>query len=171
MSQLIFLHNELLNPKLQKELHIPLEFIIFGITEGRMYRHYNSQNNFIIPANTLQKWGNDVIYGGLFICKDFNFYSRLLDAYHVNSKSTMSHNHIKDLHHRIEASVTVIHFSTLDELAHLKYKEGETITAQTYHGNINHPKIKQRLNKKTSYRVISGIDKENFKQLFWEVNK
>lgn len=169
MDKLIFLSNELQNPHQQREMHLPLEFITFGITEGRMYKHFRNQSNFIVPNDTLRHWGNEVIYGGLFLCKDFDFYAALFDAYHVCSLSRLSRNHNLDIHHRIEVDVKPIYFKTLDDLSRLKYKEGESVKAQTYMGNIKHNKISQRLNKTVSYRITSGIDAENFKQLFWEV--
>lgn len=171
MDKLIFLSNELQNPHQQRELRIPLEFITFGITEGRMYKHFRNQSNFIIPIDTLKRWGNEVIYGGLFLSKDFDFYAEILDAYNMCSLSKLLRNHDLDIHHRIEVDVKPIYFKTLDDLARLKYKEGEPIKAQTYMGNLKHNKITQRLNKTVSYRIIDGIDTYNFKQLFGEVTK
>lgn len=168
MNQLIFLSNELINPEIQKEMHLPLEFITFGITEGRMYKHFRNQSNFIIPVDALKRWGNEVIYGGLFLCKDFDFYARILDAYHVCSLDRLRKNHDMDVHHRIEVDVRPIYFNTLDELARLKYREGSSIKAQTYMGNLKHNKITQRLKQTVSYRIIDGIDKNNFKKLFEE---
>ena len=168
MDKLIFLSNELINPEVQEELRIPLKFISFGITEGRMYRHFRNQSNFIIPVDTLKRWGNEVIYGGLFLRKDFNFYARLLDAYHLCSLDRLKRNHDLDVHHRVEVDVTPIYFNTIDELARLKYREGTSIKAQTYMGNLKHNKITQRLNKTVSYRIIDGIDIHNFKKLFEE---
>lgn len=166
MDKLMFLSNKLQSPEHQKELNIPLTFVAFGITEGRMYKHFHSENTFIIPINSMKRWGNNVVYGGLFLCKDFDFYSRLLDAYHMCSMSTLHRNHTCDIHHRVNISVTPIRFNTLDELSRLKYKEGEPIEVQTYMGNIKHPRITQRLRKTVSYRIIDGIDADNFKKLF-----
>lgn len=136
-----------------------------------MYRHYGKRSNFVVPNDTLKHWGNDVVYGALFICKDFDFYNRIFDAYHVCSLSTLARNHINDIHHRVEVDVKPIYFDSINELASLQYREGEPIKATTYMGNTNHNKISQRLNKTVSYRIIDGIDAKNFKQLFWEVTK
>lgn len=168
-SNLIFLYNELQSPNRQRDLRIPLEFICFGIAEGRMYSHFRNQSTFVVPNNALRAWGNTVVYGGLFLCKDFFFYQRLLDAYHVCSLSTMMRNHEQDIHHRIITTITSIHFASLSDLASLKYREGQRVEAHMYIGNLNHPKIKQRLTQNASYRIISGIDKEHFTQLFGEV--
>lgn len=166
MNSLIFLSNELMNPVIQRELRLPLEFITFGMTKGKMYKHFKNKGTFILPPKLSKAWGNTFIYGGLFICKDFDFYARILDAYHVCSLSTMLRNHNQDVQHRVEVEVITIHFQTLDELARLKYREGESIKANTYIGNIKHPKIKIRTKKTTHYRVTSGVDAPHFTQLF-----
>ena len=177
MSNLIFLTNQLQNPNFQKQMHLPLHFICFGIVEGKMYKYFNNKNNFIIATDyinqPIKRWGNSVVYGGVFLCEDINFYIRILDAYHLCSLSTLLKNHDKDIFHRIKTQITPIHFKTLDELSRLKYTENnEKIEAQMYVANTNHPKINKRINdKKNSYRIIDGIDTKNFKQLFWEVSK
>ena len=168
MNNLLFLTNELINPDLQREMKLPLTFIQFGIAEGKMYKHFGNRSTFICKDSN-KRWGNNVVYGGIFLCNDFDFYSRILDAYHLCSMSTMLRNHNQDLHHRVEIDVTPIYFKTLDELARIKYKEGKGILALTYKGNTKHPKIIKRLINERSFRVIDGIDEQNYKKLFWEV--
>lgn len=168
MDKLLFLTNELINPNLYKQMHIPLSLISYGITKGKMYTHHGDRHKTFITLPVNKVWGNDVIYGALFLCKDFDFYSRILDAYHVCSMTTMYRNHKLDLHHRGVVNVSPIHFDTLDDLARLRYREGNIINAETYLGNTQHPKISQRF-KNPSYRLLSGIHGEGFKQLFWEV--
>lgn len=171
MNKLIFLANNLQSPKVQKKMNLPLQFINFGIIKGRMYKYFGKNDVFVIPIESYREWGNTVIYGGIFLCNDFDFYSRILDAYHICSMSTLLCNHKNDIFHRVHVDVTPIYFETLDELARLKYKESkETFKVQTYIANINHPKINNRLNKTNSYRVIDGLNAEKFKELFWEVN-
>jgi hypothetical protein len=123
----------------------------------------------LLPSN--KRWGNEMIYGALFLCKDFDFYARIFDAYHACSMSTLLRNHDLDLHHRMHVHVTPIYFKSLDELSRLKYREGEPVYVQTYLGNPKHPKIANRLNSTVSYRITDGIDTENYKKLFWEVTK
>ncbi len=101
------------------------------------------------------------------LCKDFDFYARILDAYHVCSLSSMRQNHKIDVHHRVKVNVTPIYFTSLDELSRLKYTEGSNVFAQTYLGNPNHPKISQKLNAKQTCRIVDGIDKSNYIKL-WE---
>ncbi len=171
LSNLLFLTNELQSPFLYKQMKLPLEFIAFGITEGKMYKHFRNQSTFVAPVDIRGKNGNIVVYGGLFHCSDVNFYLRIFDAYHVCSLNTLHKNHINDLHHRIITNITPIYFNTLDELARLKYREGETLPAHTYIGNIKHPNIKRRIFTVpfTSYRIKDGIVARCFKSLYEEV--
>ncbi|MDD2493882.1 MAG: hypothetical protein PHE29_01685 [Tissierellia bacterium] len=169
MDKLIFLVNELQNPIRQRELHIPLTFISFGFIKGKLYKHYHSKSTFAINDMN-KKWGNETVYGGLFLCKDFNYYARILDAYHVCSMSTLYRNHIRDIHHRTKINITTISFNSLNDLARLKYNETTQIKAETYIGNPNHPNISKRvLCTNHTYRIIDGIDVNNFKTLYREV--
>lgn len=154
-------------------MRIPLEFICFGITKGKMYSLPGLKNTFISVSDNITLTRNYVVYGALFLCKDFDFYSRILDAYHLCSLSTLLRNHPCDELHRVEVPVTPIYFSSLDELQRLSYREStDSIQAQTYTANTNNPKIIKRMDTTmNSYRITSGIDAANFKKLFWEVKK
>jgi len=171
-SNLFFLYNELMNPVVYHELmHLPFEFICFGTTDGRMYDHYYNHSTFIVPLGKQKKWGNSKVYGALFLCKEFEFYADLLDAYNACSLTKLRRNHIKDIHHRERVDVTPIYFDTLDDLSRLKYTEGVPLSATTYIGNVNHPKINQRFVTEKNYRIVDGIDKKNFTKLFRRVNE
>lgn len=162
----MFISNEILGVEKRTQLRIPMTFISFGIIEGKMYRHFRNRGTFIVKDEG--NWGNRVVYGGIFAISEFNFYISLLDAYHQCSMSTFRFNHNKDVHHRSIEEVTPIHFNSIDELERLQYRENSPINAHVYLGNKNHPKIKQRFNKKTSYRIIDGVD-EHFIELYREV--
>ena len=168
-SSLLFVTNELLNPNQQRDMRLPFKYIVFGITEGRMFKHFRSNSTFITPNNVKKAWGNSVVYGSIFLIDNFDYYAPILDAYHLCSMSTLQGNQRWDIHHRIKVNVNPIHFNTLDELASLKYKEGEPIEVETYIGNVDHPKINQRINNSHSLRVIDGVN-PHFKSLFMEVN-
>lgn len=150
-------------------MRLPLHFVSFAIAEGKMYKHYHNPSNFIIGLGETKNWGNQVIYGALFLCNDFEFYSTILDAYHACSLSTLKTNHIRDLHHRVEVNVRPITFASINDLSRLLYKEQDSIKSQIYQGNTNHPRIACRLNNHNSFRIIDGIDAKHFKQLYWEV--
>lgn len=162
-SNLVFISNQLLDKELVKTLNVPLEPIAFAFIDGKMYKHYGNEGTFVLDYG--KDWGNNVVYGIIYSIIDFHFYIHLLDSYHQCSKSLVGFNHPMDVHHRIEVQATPIHFDTLDEFSRLKYRESEPLSVNAYHGNLNHPRIKQRLNKTVSYRITDGID-PNFIKLF-----
>lgn len=152
-------------------MKLPLEFISFGITKGKMYYTYGKKDTFISTTDNIMQNRNTVVYGALFLCKDYDFWARILDGYHLCSLSTLLRNHQYDELHRVNTLVTPIYFKTLEELNLLKYMEADaSFYAQTYVANLNNPKIKQRLDTNiNTHRISSGIDAINFKKLFWEV--
>jgi len=172
-SSLLFLTDCLQNPCYYKQMNLPLEFIAFGITEGKMYRY--RFGNFVIPLDEVIAYGNTVVYGGLFYCPDITFYLRILDGHYLCSKSIMHKNHALDLRHRRIAPVTPIYFNDLDELIMLRYKEGGPVDAHVYYGNtkreVVHNRIGRRENHGRNYRVIDGIEAEHFLSLYKEVNE
>lgn len=169
MSKLVFISNELQSPLVQRELRIPLQFISFAYIEAKMYKHFRNESSFTLPMKTSRRWGNYNVYGALFHVEDFDFYIRLLDAYHTCSISALLTNHKNDIHHRVKTNATPIYFNTLDDMGRLKYREKEPILSHVYVGNQNHGKIKRRLNSTVSYRIIEGVDKKHFQELYKEV--
>lgn len=170
-SNLVFVCNELINPEMQKMLNIPMEFITFAITNGKMYRHYGSNNVFLIPPGRDKEWGNTKVYGAVYLVKDYFFYVDLLDAYHMCSKNKLSYNHSKDTHHRISIDVTPIRFKSIEELNSLKYREGSDVQVISYIGNVKHPKIEKRFLTTKNYRVVNGVYEKGFLKQFREVSE
>lgn len=171
MDKLIFLTNDLLNPKLQREMKLPLKFISFAISEGKMYRGIRNISTITTSLDSNKLWGNIVVYGAIFLCNDFEHYSRIIDGYNVCSKSALGRNHMYDLNHRFESEVTMIHFNSIEELVDLRYIEQKKVLVEKYLCNTSNPKIKKRINSiNPSYRVIDGVQPKDFKELFWEVS-
>lgn len=168
-SNLIFIYDKMLSPQVYKSMQLPFQFISFAFTEGKMYSHWLDTGIFLLPPGRDIPWGNSVVYGAIFLVEDYFFYSGLIDSYYACSKNKMSRNHIKDMHHRVEKEVTPITFNSISELNKLKYEEKTSLYMDTYIGNINHPKIKQRLNSSHNYRIVNGIYEKGIKKLFREV--
>lgn len=169
LADLVFLTNELQSPSRQRDLNLPFEFVSFGHTDGALYKHYRNQSTFYLPSDT-PLWGNTVVYGGIFLINDFDFYARILDAYHLCSLSTLMRNHPLDTHHRIKRKATPIHFDSQDDFQRLKYREKEPLNVTMYVANPNQPKITKRIqDTKHNYRIVNGVDREHFKQLIREV--
>jgi hypothetical protein len=171
MSKLLFLYNEIINPSLIREMKLPLRFVTFAYTEGKLYSHFRQNSTFILPTGNTKAWGNRLVYGAVFMLDDFEFYVRTLDSYHACSLSAIRTNHQNDIMHRLRVPCVPISFNNLDDLGRLKYSERQQHECFTYFGNPNHRKIRQRLVPNPSYRLIDGVDKESFKQLYEEVSK
>lgn len=159
-NKLLFVGNELLG-ETRELLRVPMEFITFAFVEGKLFKHFRNDGTFILSYG--KPWGNSVVYGAIFAINDFDFYTRILDSYHQCSLSALGRNHLFDVHHRITTKATPITFASIDELERLKYRERNQVEVQMYEGNQNHPKIKQRLNKTHSYRIVDGVDKNLIK--------
>lgn len=171
MDKLIFLATSILSKKKQLELRLPLVFINYALIEGKLYK-YKSFPHLNVPLGYNKNRDNRVIYGALYLCKDFDFYSKQLDAFFSCSLSALGSNHRFDLSHRVESDVTLIEFETLDQLSRLMYEEKATIKAEIYTCNTNHPKIKRYISDtRNRTRVKSGVDVIAFKQLFMEVSQ
>jgi hypothetical protein len=164
--QLLFLSNEMMSPHWHRRSNVPLQFVSFAYVEGKMYHHKQRKGTFVVRKN-LRSWGNDVVYGALFVLNDAHFYNRLLDSYQACSKSALLRNHSYDYHHRINAMATPIYFNDVEEFQSLRYREGEEVRCQMYVGNSNQPNINHQL--QTRSRIVDGVDKQHFKELIREV--
>lgn len=150
---------------------MPLQFIAFAHIEGKLYHLPGKRGTFV--ANGDNSWGNNVVYGAIFLLQDFDFHIRTLDSMSLCSLSTLGRNHSLDMMHRLRVQATPIHFDSINELERLMYKETEPIEVQAYIGNLNHPKINHRVANRNSryYRIIDGINADSFLQLYREVNE
>lgn len=168
-AELVFLSNELLSPNLRDKLNLPMEFITFAMTDGKMYKHYNNNGVFFIPLGRDMGWGNTKVYGAVYLVKDFFFYASMLDAYHICSYDKLQSNHIRDTSHRVYVDVTPIDFRNIEELSSLQYREGKSINVVSYVGNIKHPRINKRFQTTKNYRMVSGVYNKPFLQQYREV--
>ena len=169
MSKLLFLYDTFINPDMIRNLKLPMHFITFAYTEGKLYTHFRKDGTFLLPHGTTKAWGNRNVYGSIFQLDDFEFYIRVIDAYQRCSLSSLSRNHNNDIMHRLRVPCVPISFNTLDDLGRLRYSEREEHECYTYFGNPKHRKIRQRLVRNPSYRLIDGVDKANFIKLYEEV--
>lgn len=163
--RVLFISDKLLDPDYRDMMRLPMEFVCFAIADGRMYTHEFKVNTFV--AQGLKKHGNNKVYGAVYVLKDDFYHLRTLDSHYLCSMSVLHRNHTLDLSHRIIADVIPITFDSLQELDTLRYNELEPIKVEMYVGNLNHTKLKKRINQKRSrnYRVTNGVDENLLKQI------
>ncbi len=167
MKQLIFLYDRTLDKNYRDKLLLPIQFVSYGYINAKMY-HYKEHRDTLIALDNnhiSRQWGNDKVFGGVFLLDYYNVTIRTLDGLYGCSKARLNKNNNNDLMHRIKVPVTLITFDSLEDLAVMKYKERKVILADTYLGNPNHQWIRHRI-KMQRYRVIDGVDKQNFKKMF-----
>lgn len=167
MKQLVFLYDRTMDKQYRDKLLLPIHFISYGYINAKMY-HYKEHKDTLIAVDNnhvSRKWGNDKVFGAIFLLDYYNVSIRTLDGLYGCSKARLNKNNKNDLMHRVKVPVTLITFNDLDELAVMKYKEKTSIQADAYLGNPNHEWIKHRI-KMQRYRVIDGIDKVSFKKMF-----
>lgn len=172
MKNLVFLYDILLDGKYRRETQLPLTFISYAFINAKMYHYYEHRygpirSNLIAVENDAvsRRWGNDKVFGGIFLLDYFNVTIRDLDGLYSCSKSRINKNNRNDLMHRKVIETTPIQFKSLDELSRHKYKRLEIIKTHAYLGNPFHRWISHRI-KMERYRVIDGVDKKHFKMLF-----
>jgi len=170
MSELIFISNELLSPELRNALKIPLMFVGYAFTKGKMYKHRNSC--IITNSTSVKKWGNSVVYGAVYLLQDYSHFIRILDAYHSCSKAMLRKNNAYDFLHREEINVTMIKFNSIDELKHLKYVENDTVQVEAYVCNLENNNAKRIVfNNMNSQRIQSGVNANIIKQIKHEMEE
>lgn len=168
MKNLIFLYDKLINKVYREKLLLPIHFVTYGFINAKLYEYYDMNEYRVIAVendNVVRTWGNDKVFGGIFLLDYFNVKIRELDAFYACSKSRLNKNNKNDLMHRKVTEVTPIAFETLEDLAVMKYVQRDSVLINAYLGNPNHKWINHRI-KANKYRVIDGIDIENFKELF-----
>lgn len=162
MRRVVFIYNDLLDEKYQKQLRLPLEFICFGYIENAvMYdikgKYYAVQENVLKRTSKYNK-----VYGALYILHNSEHFLRVLDAVMVCSKSYLGKNHELDISHRQKIKAYPIHFKSIEEFLKLKYNEGEGLEVITYLANPNNDVIKTNVLNSVRNRVIEGLDINNF---------
>ena len=165
--KLLFLADNLLDPINQEKANLPLDFVCFAHTEGKMYRY----NGNTVLAKDVGSHGNSVVYGAVYALRDEYYHIRTLDALFNCSLSGLGRNHSLDMQHRRREVVTPIHFRSLDELRRLMYRELEPIETDMYVANNTHPTIQKRIERtqKFNYRIKDGINKKPFLAQFGRV--
>ena len=162
MRTVVFLYNELLDEKIQKELGLPLEFISFAYVENMTLYEINGKS-IMVTKDTLRKSNRDnKVYGAIFVLNNSEKFLRILDASLMCSKSMIGRNHDLDVHHRTKLKITPIHIKSIEDFLSLKYNEVEQMEIISYMGNVKNKTIREKVQNKTDNRVKYGFDINNF---------
>ena len=174
MKKIIFLYDKFINPKFINKRKLPLTFISFGFIKGKLYSSSTAMRRYSVFATDegKRKYGNNKVYGALFVLDRAEHFLRILEGLYACSYLRLNKNHKLDIMHRKVVQFTPIIFPSLDDLSKGKYTELKEVKCIAFYGNILHPHIAHRISNPSNncFKINSGVDAENFKELYMEVN-
>ena len=172
MDKLIFLYDALMTEEQRKKILLNAEFLTCGQMQGKMrwmvsYRStYQEQRRiFAIPKNT-----SKVIYGGIFLVKDWELHRQKVHAYYHNSIPNCGHTLQEDLFDYQEIPVRPIKIKNLKDLTTGRYKVGNDVPCGVFVGNSGNGRVYYN-SKNEPYYDEKRIDKNNFIQMIKENSK
>lgn len=164
MNQLIFLYDDLMLKEIQKKLNVKLQFLSAGVINAKRYRLNDTKHyrEFIIPKHT-----TNLIYGGIFLVRNYDENKYKLHAWHNNSIPFTNQTMKEDLYDCQILKITPIKFKDTVNTCVC----GECISAICFIGNINNKQVKHSINKPywkiirndfdRFYKMVSENRKEN----------
>ena len=163
MDKLIFVYDKLMTAKEQALSSLDLEFIAFGQMRGKLYFLNDDKKRriFALPSK-----GNStkLVYGGIFLLKNYEEKQYKIHAYYNNSIAFTGETFIEDLFDMKEITVTPIKFVNLRQIEKNEYIKGEPVKCNCFIGNLSNYKI-QHSKKRGRYYRIQNVDAESFVQM------
>lgn len=173
-DKFLFLYDKLMTAAERKKIKLNAEFIACGQMHGKMRwvvtrrisnknAYKNTRRIFAIPKDTTK-----VIYGGIFLVKEWEFERQKVHAYYHNSIPNCGHTLREDLYDFAEVGVRPIKFQQLKDLKTGRYKIGEELICGAFVGNLANGRMNYN-NINEPYYSEKRIDKENFITMITEV--
>ena len=166
---LIFIYDKLQLESLQKALHLNLEFVGFAYITGYKLYHYRKSIVAMREMEGKRRYGNNKVFGSVYKVPNFYYNALKLDAYYYCSQARIGKESEHDLRCRVKDDVTIIQFTSKDELINHAYKTSSKIKAYLYTGNRQDKKLLKHIQYGRS-RLCSGIDIPTYKVLLEQHN-
>lgn len=159
MNKLIFVYDKLMTKTEQANANLSLEFISFAQINSKLYWLTDGKRKrlLLMPTKGLT---TNLVYGGIFLLKDYENNRHKLHSYYNNSIPYTSMTMIEDLYDFVDVQVTPIKFSSLKCIEVNNYTKGELVECSSFIGNLSNRIVKY--NTKRSYYKSKGVDKEHF---------
>ena len=149
----------------QECANLDLEFIAFGQISAKMYWMTDTKRKRIFATNPPIKT-TSLIYGGIFLLKDYEHNRYKLHTYYNNSIPYTDCILIEDLYEMRNVNVVPISFGSLKDLESGKYKKGNSIECFSFFGNPVNKQI--QYNTARRYYKLKGVDGDSFIKLIRE---
>lgn len=173
-KKLVFFYDELMTKEGQEKLRLPIKFLSYGYTYGRMYWCSDGKKRryFIVPPQTIRHRVNynRIIYGGIFVINDFKEYERAIYSYYNSSIPYTECIMQEDLFFPTQQQATPIKFKSIEDFELCKFSSLNPIDSLVMMGNEANHKITNSMSKGRYYRRTSGIDVPNFLLMIKENN-
>lgn len=166
MDELFFIYDKLLTKQERDKIHLDLQFISLAQMQGKMYWYTDSKKKWIfaVPQDT-----SKVIYGGLFLMKDYDLHKHRIHAYYNNSIGSSGKTFIENTYDLSNVQVRPIKISSLSDLLTGRYKVGDGVDCKCFVGNLQNNRMNFN-SKRQRYYGTQRIDKESFITLIEEQN-
>ena len=95
-DKLIFLYDELMTKEYQEILRLPLKLVSLGLINAKLYFYNDTKirRKFIIPN---EKQSSSVVFGGLFLLKDYNEYKFHIHSFY-NNEAMLETSFVEDFY-------------------------------------------------------------------------
>lgn len=138
--------------------NLNLKLISYAIIHGKLYWLNDTKKKRIIsiPSNR----STSLIYGGLFLCEDYENNKHKLHAYYNNSIPFTGNTVIEDLYDFSEVTAIPIVFSSLKDIEQNDYKKGIPVECSCFVANFSNRLVGDTVRK--PYHKMKGVDAVNF---------
>ena len=162
MKKLFFLYDKLITNQEQTNSRLPFEFVSFAQLNSKMYWLSDGKRRrvFTVPPKRMT---TNLIYGGLFVLKDYEHNRHKLHSYYNNSMPYTGGTMIEDLYDLVNVRVTPIKFSSLKNIVDNVYVKGEAVECSSFFGNLVNKDVCYCASK--PYHRQKGVDMNNFIRL------
>lgn len=147
MDKLLFIYDNLMTKDEQELTELPLEFISLGQMKGKL-RWVNDTKKrrlFAIPNKGIS---TKVIFGAIFLLKEYEHNMHKLHGYYHNSIPLTSHTLSEDLYQPSKTKIRLIRTASIKFLADGDYEVGPEVECDVFIGNVNNKRIQNSLKKR-----------------------
>lgn len=157
---LIFIYDKLMIRQEQELTGINLQFVSFGQLQGKPYWITDTKKKriFCIPSKGRS---TKLIYGGLFIVKNYEYDRLKLHSYYNNSIQYTTRTLPSDLYDLAKVTITPIKFDSLINIENNIYSKGRKTECSCFVGNPINERIKFNI-ARGKYYGIRSVDSNNF---------
>jgi hypothetical protein len=147
----------------QEKIELNLQFIACGQMRGNMYWVRDPRKQYIFAVN--RERTSKVVYGGIFLMKDYDLHKHKIHAYYNNSMVYSGETLDVNLYDFTDVLVRPIKISSISDVITNRYSIGKEIECGCFVGNKSNRRMNYNSTKGKRYYKVKRIDKENFIQM------